>query len=246
VNQESQTEAISGLKIQLLNENGSVVSFEDFRDFKGTFTHPIELENLLKHNFWNCILEINTKFDPTESQKELLKMLFLYIIKSDKSELDTNKGIYITGSVGYGKSDICTALNNLIHRWFGKRSFVFQSATVCSNEFHIDQDLNYLTQRFMNGVSKPITFFWDDLGLEPLIVKSFGNEINLFASLINVRYELWKQIGLKTHFSTNLTKDEFTSRYTATNMSRISQMCNIIVVESIDQREQFKVLKVIN
>ena len=233
-------EAIKPKFVALIDENGSILSFEDFKSFKGTFSHCDDLVNYAKRVFWYCILKINKDFNPTEAQKPLLNDILHYLIKSDKTTLDTNKGIYLSGSFGFGKSDLMTALNDTCHYLFGKNYFVFQPASLCVSEYRHDQDLNYLTERKIYGVQKPISFCWDDLGMEPSSVKSYGNEINLFSTLINVRYELWKQSGLKTHFTTNLNQSEFDERYTASNRSRIGQMCNLIIVESEDQREQFK------
>ena len=240
-----KTEATESVKVVLLDESGASVSFETFKAFKGTFSHSEEFIKLMSWNFWNCILEINPKFNPTEAQKKLLRALLLYAVKSDESTLDTNKGLYLSGSFGFGKSDILTALNNFFFKWWHYNLFLFQSATTCVSEYRHDQDLNYLTERKSNGKINPIVFCWDDLGLEPDKVNSFGNEINLFSALINIRYELWKQSGLKTHFTTNLLAKEFDERYTANNRSRIAQMCNIISVESESQREQFKNITVI-
>ena len=233
-------EVIRPVKIALLDQNGSLISFADFKAFKGTFTHSDEFIIYAKKEFWRCLLQINKDFAPTDAQKPLLNNLLHYLIKSDNSVLDTNKGLYLSGSFGFGKSDMLTALNRTCFNLFGKNAFIFQSASLCVAEYRNDQDLNYLTERKIYGVQKPFVFCWDDLGMEPEKVKSYGNDINLFSTLINVRYELWKQSGLKTHFTTNLSGQEFDERYTASNRSRIGQMCNLIIVESEDQREQFK------
>ena len=64
----------------------------------------------------------------------------------------------------------------------------------------------------------------DDLGREDVIVKSYGDEVNMMHDLIFIRYQAFQR-GKKTHFTTNLTFSELQERYGVAIADRILEMC---------------------
>ncbi|MFV0177946.1 hypothetical protein OBK27_13560 [Empedobacter falsenii] len=70
---------------------------------------------------------------------------------------------------------------------------------------------------------------FDDLGTENNI-KYFGNECNVMAEIILSRYDLFMNLNIKTHITTNLSASEIEKYYTERVRSRLRQMMNFLAV----------------
>jgi DNA replication protein DnaC len=75
----------------------------------------------------------------------------------------------------------------------------------------------------------------DELGYEP-ILSSYGHQRQFMADVIMARYEMWKNCGVITHFTTNLKPKELSAAYGARPYSRICEMCEVIQLDLPDYR----------
>ena len=73
----------------------------------------------------------------------------------------------------------------------------------------------------------------DDIGTEPNEVQIYGNRYSLINEIIHARYARFAP----TIFTSNFGRDFLTQKYGERAMSRISEMCDIMIVEGGDMRK---------
>lgn len=172
----------------------------------------------------------------------LVNKLALYFTGDDRfnvGEYSLNKGIFIMGKVGTGKTELM--------KFFQKNKKGCYTIVSCSSV--ADDYLVYkeeLEKVYSSPVEKPLhdpsVFFQkhigyclDDLGTEE-IKNSFGNKKNVLADVIMAIYQ--KKEFIHFHITTNLDLDEpeFEERYGTRVVSRIKEMFNVFVLEGNDRR----------
>ena len=194
------------------------------------------------------VFNITKHFEPnfklTASNKVLLKKLLEYFTGMDSCEYDLNKGLFIFGNTGAGKS-------LLFEKVFKK----YTSEIICVNSFHTytfrelsnnykvhgDSALNELKEQkkgYRKASASPV--YLDDFGAGEFMIKNFGNEINLIDTIIDIRYRIFNKFGKLTHATTNITPAEFEKLCDARTTSRMSEMFNIIKFIDKDFRKNKK------
>lgn len=165
----------------------------------------------------------------TEENKSVLASISSQIVEN-------KKGVLLRGNVGSGKTTIMKAFWNALSS--AEIGFGMKTSLTVSGEF---------ATKGHNGISKYISkpkdrftgiFCFDDLGMEGNS-KFYGNDLNVMASIIAYRYELFKQ-GIVTHFTTNLTNKEIEFNYGDAALSRLHEMCEFYTLgdgDSIDWRK---------
>ncbi|MGC4128512.1 MAG: RteC domain-containing protein [Bergeyella sp.] len=81
-----------------------------------------------------------------------------------------------------------------------------------------------------NNQQKPKYLCFDDLGTETSS-KYFGNDCNVMAEILLTRYDLFKEKGILTHITTNLSATEIESQYGNRLRSRMREMFNLFGYE---------------
>lgn len=143
--------------------------------------------------------------------------------------IDLNKGIFLTGPIGCGK----TSLMNLM-KFLASKEHKFSVKPCREISFEFIQDGYQIIHKYSNGnlyQSDPKTFFFDDLGTENNI-KYFGNECNVMAEILLSRYDLFISKKLKTHITTNLSASEIEKQYGNRVRSRMRELFNLIAFEN--------------
>jgi len=181
--------------------------------------------------------------------EDIKKYFFNY--KKD-SVLNTKKGLCLYGDFGTGKTTIMKifddALREVDHYVEQKYEYIKQRKkyfiTVSTNKILSDflregQDsIDNLTwrvtaDRFYNEIQNLCI---DDLAdVKP--VKYYGNEINLFDSLILDRYEIFKERGKITHITTNLTPKEIFESVNFRVSDRMKEMFNFVQINGKSLRQ---------
>lgn len=85
---------------------------------------------------------------------------------------------------------------------------------------------NYSRGNLYNDNRTPKNYCFDDLGTETTS-KYFGNDCNVMAEILLTRYDLFKEKGISTHLTTNLTAGEIESIYGNRLRSRMREMFNL-------------------
>ncbi|WP_291074775.1 ATPase [Empedobacter sp. UBA5987] len=147
--------------------------------------------------------------------------------KCKELDIDLNKGILLTGPIGIGKTTWFRLMQNITVK---EQKFYYTTCRDVSFEF-IREGYNTI-DKYSKGIPfdfpmKNICF--DDLGTENNI-KYFGNECNVMAEIILSRYDLFMNLDIKTHITTNLSASEIEKYYTERVRSRLRQMMNVLSV----------------
>lgn len=152
--------------------------------------------------------------------KEELRQLF------DTFE-NSSQGMLVCGKTGTGKTMLFQILQRVIHPQHPLKFRMRSSIDVVEN-FGINGHESFLEDKKHN-------MLYDDLGAEEKGVH-YGDRIEVFEKLIQQRYDLWKNTGIRTYFTSNYTPQEIEKRYGSRPISRLREMCEHIVFNHNDMR----------
>jgi DNA replication protein DnaC len=170
-------------------------------------------------------------FKLMESQEEYYEKLFNYFTQSDSSELDINKGLLITGSVGIGKTLSLKIMQRLsrgfriVHARHIVREYLTEGVKV------IDRYGRRSFSETSNGnidMKKPLSVCFDDILLEETNQKHYGNEQNIIAEIFLDRYDMFIDYKMMTYATTNGNAQIIEDVYGTRVRDRIREMCNIV------------------
>ena len=175
-----------------------------------------------------------------EENKEVVRALMLYFSEhpafntlswnSEKgalrSEPSLKKGLLVCGNVGSGKTLLLKIFNNCFE---GKGRFQIVPCDILTDRVRKEgvAALQTYASPYRDGGANEILF--DDLGIESK-AKYYGDEINPMFDLIIKRYRSFCDVGLKSHFTTNLAPGQLAGYYDDRTESRLHEMCNIVVL----------------
>lgn len=162
---------------------------------------------------------------------DLVENMALYFAKDSSFNLrgqkySLKKGLLLKGGYGVGKTSIFKAFREL-------KPVV---------NFGIKSTIEIVKMFDEGGVSVIETYSkigemcFDDLGTEK-DGKHYGNTQNTFKDIMELRYNRFKQLGTRTHVSTNLDANQFKERYGERMESRLYEMFNILIFKGTDYRK---------
>lgn len=128
-----------------------------------------------------------------------------------ETEATQKKGLLLYGPAGTGKT---TAIRPYQERKWAMTSINLSMETSKNGR-------NYLEKYSVHDM------IIDDLGREPISVKTYGDEIFVLHDLLYIRYNAFMK-GYKTHITTNLSFNQLKERYGEAIMDRIKEMCDVI------------------
>ena len=154
--------------------------------------------------------------------------------------IDLRKGLFLSGKTGVGKTVHMKILRQFMSY---KERFKMKSCTQLALEY-MDQGSQILTKYGRNYVDHVDqntinqSYCLDDIGTEDE-VKHYGTQINVLGQIILMRYELYQERQVLTHFTSNLTAPQIEKHYGDRVRSRLREMCNWIqyTAESTDKRK---------
>ncbi len=190
--------------------------------------------NVKYYNFKACLMYLDKigkqKYGPhfkiRKEDAEIIYKLLIYAIGDEencfKHNFSINKGILLLGPVGCGK----TSLMTIIKPFFSPdRQLIIKSTREITFEF-INQGYPVILKY---GKSLKVYCF-DDLGIEKN-QKHFGNECNTMGEILLFRYEIFTQMKIPTHGTTNLNAEELEVLYGQRVRSRLREMYNLIAFD---------------
>lgn len=182
-----------------------------------------------RRSFWkslvtrgNAIAEIEDRpfqWEFNDDMKAVIRNLLLWALHDPESEYPINKGLFVYGAPGVGKTEIMDVLglwmsaNN-----FGKAFSVKSMSTIYAEQRTI-KDFDALEIYQQN------TRCFDEFGRTTGPVKVFGNDIDLNEAIIEARYERFRKFGQITCFISNGTPEEFENMLTPMILDRLRAMC---------------------
>jgi len=140
--------------------------------------------------------------------------------------IDLNKGIFLSGPIGVGKTQIMQLMRYITSPAFDYKVI---SCTKLALDFgrkgpEIIHEYTYGNFR-SNGA--PQTYCFDDLGKE-IVVKHYGTSCQIMQQIFHARYELFIECGMITHAASSLHTRQIEERYGAEIISRLREMFNRI------------------
>uniref|UniRef100_UPI00404A383C ATPase n=1 Tax=Gelidibacter sp. TaxID=2018083 RepID=UPI00404A383C len=191
-------------------------------------------KGFIEYDFDKVLLYLNAKgkllfgknFKLYDEDRELLLKLCSYFVDDHEAckanDIDTAKGILLTGPVGCGKTTLMRLLPLIVphkraHKFIPCRNIVF--------------GFNNLGYKLIEDYSDTAAFCFDDLGVEP-IGRHYGKDCNVMGEILISRYDMHKEKGVKTHITTNLNAEELEERYGERVRSRMREMLNVIGFEA--------------
>lgn len=182
---------------------------------------------------------IEPNFKIMQEQEAYYFNLVQYFMQKE-GQLDYDKGLFISGDVGTGK----TLSMKIMQRLFG--GFRIVSARHLIREFLIDGVKvidNYGRKSFeINSlgnidIKKPTNYCFDDLLLEEVNSKFYGNQQNLMAEVLLDRYDMFIGYKMKTFSTTNATPTMLETNYGSRIRDRLKEMCNYVTLTGTSLRK---------
>lgn len=140
------------------------------------------------------------------------------------------KGLFFIGGVGTGKTVALKIINSFRNYDFIESHQLTEDSKgrKCSSSFIKETFLKYMTEDNKNIII-------DDLGDE-LTINNYGIKSEFMAEVIRERNKTFISRGDLTLISSNLGYDDLKSRYGQRIISRIEQMCEVVVCNGDDLR----------
>lgn len=149
---------------------------------------------------------------------------------ASEMNIDLNKGILLSGPIGCGKTTLFKLMRKIPSE---RKNFMMISTRQVVSEFMqsgFEVLETYSRGSLYNDNRIPKNWCFDDLGTEATS-KYFGNDCNVMGEILLTRYDLFKEKGIITHLTTNLTAGEIESMYGNRLRSRMREMFNLFGYE---------------
>ncbi len=160
------------------------------------------------------VLDGGFKFD-SENTKEIDSCISIF---------ENNKtGLMIAGNPGGGKTIFFEIMQKIIPPKDDK-TFIKLNVLDVVLQFN-NKEIGHNV--FRKWVDKTVLF--DDIGTEDKGV-FFGEKLEVFEKFIQFRYDLFRSRKIKTHFTTNLSREKLNLRYGLRCMSRLDEMCERVLL----------------
>ncbi|QED37192.1 ATPase [Antarcticibacterium arcticum] len=167
------------------------------------------------------------KFKIYEEDRDIILKLSSYFIKDkkscQKSGIDVEKGLLLSGPVGCGKTSLMKLLRHLVplqrpYEMIPCRNVVFS--------------FNHLGYKTIEDYGNTKLYCFDDLGIEPP-GRFYGKDCNVMGEVLLSRHELFLQTNqkVKTHATTNLNAEELEERYGNRVRSRMRELFNLVAFD---------------
>ena len=182
------------------------------------------------------------KFLLLDADSLIILKLSIYFLKdevlAETYQVDLFKGIMLSGPVGCGKTSLMFIMKYLSNN---DSNFIIKSVRDIASDFSrdgYDTLLKYTRLSFNSYNNRPITFCFDDVGLEPT-VQYYGNQCNTMSEILLSRYDYFQQQHMLTHITTNLSASEIQERYGIRVRSRMRELFNLIAFDksTVDKRK---------
>lgn len=179
--------------------------------------------------------KISNKLIINESNKKILVIFLAYFTGDfemlEKYNINPNKGIYLCGDYGTGKTLIFSAFNEFTNfLWVNKFKFFSVIDIIAETAKNGVQSIEKFQKNFSDGNTNAFHCYIDDIASVNEKVNHFGNQYNIMELLILARYEALTKYRKLTFFSSNLYPKQLKQIYNERIIDRLREMCNIIEI----------------
>ena len=156
-----------------------------------------------------------------EIHQDVLPILLEEVDRWQDRGLDPNKGLFLNGNPGVGKTFNLTKYLSVRKQGWSMSAYDIESEVQLKGPSVIN---NYVNHDMMI----------DDLGMENDFTMHYGAKLRPLQNLLFVRHKVFPTY--KTHITTNLTIADLRLKYTERIVDRLFEMCNIITVTGQSKR----------
>ena len=177
-------------------------------------------------------------FEPVFSKglKEVLPLLVAYFTGNKTECLDSNRGIYLWGACGTGKSIVFEVIQHVLTQVKYPMRFATSRVPEIFDKAATEGEVSFSKHYYGHR-------YFDDIGFDGGTLKHFGNKINPMQIILTNRYNRFQGNGILTHVSSNLPwtnpdspQNCLSVRFDDRIASRGSEMWNFIVLRGEDFR----------
>lgn len=168
--------------------------------------------------------------------EEKLEHTDLYEKLTEYFTSGNTKGLLLVGSVGVGKTKAMDIYREILR----EHGLGFRSISTRHLRREYAQDGGQTIDKYGRNSfgrkagnldkTRPVTWCFDDLGLEEQNAKNYGNDSNVMAEILLDRYEHFINHGMKTHATTNLDADNLGKLYGDRMRDRMREMFEVITI----------------
>lgn len=183
------------------------------------------------------LLEIGRTIEPDFTLMDADKEYYTKLADYFANMREDSPGLYIAGPVGSGKT-LSMKIMQLVYGNFmiiPARHIIrdFMQSSKAGMDV-IDKYGRYSFKQDSNGgrdMRKPIHLCIDDLGLDEVNSKLYGNQSNVMMEILLDRYDLWVDYGVRTYITSNATSAKIEENYGSRVKDRLKEMtCYIKMV----------------
>lgn len=163
---------------------------------------------------------------------EVIRQMWLWIVGSMECQWELNRGIYLGGKIGCGKTILMHAFCDVLS--FVSRKHITRIAA---------KDLyEYLRQNGPKSLSQ-CPLFIDELGREAVEVSDFGNRVRPFADIMEQRYETGALTLITSNFMISTLSKEVDEKgnrqqgYGEYICERVQETTNMVVLPGGSRRQ---------
>lgn len=192
----------------------------------------------IKTLFFDCIKYYCKDFVVDKDNQKVITDLFHWCIRDRKGALNPEKGLWIYGNIGTGKSTLMKAVMLFVERYWLRDSGEPVSPrwvnvpTFCGS---------YATDGFSVFDSIPMGF--DELGTEIAPTNHVGNKLNVVAHLMNTIYD--RRSDIPKIVTTNNSLSDTLTQYGPRTVDRIAQLFNLVELKGVTRRESLEIWNLI-
>jgi len=174
------------------------------------------------------------KAEFTKDQSLIIKNALKYFVNDESSIYDLNKGLYVFGDYGRGKTLMNKCLFTLCK--YIERDNIQSLYKFYEYEQLVHDAKDTGSSTFIRKLGKNV--FIDDIGYQgQSMINIYGNKEDFVTSIIKVRHSRFMRGGHKTYFTSNLTIDQIKEYHSEGTSGRIEEMCNVIFFDGKSLRK---------
>lgn len=173
-----------------------------------------------------------------KDNQKVITDLFHWSIRDKHGSLNPEKGLWIYGNIGTGKSTLMKAIMLFVSKYWLRDS----GETVKPKWVNVPTFCGrYATDGFSVFDSIPMGF--DELGTEIAPTNHVGNKLNVVAHLMNTIYDNGSDIPKIV--TTNNTLSDTLNLYGPRTVDRIAQLFNLVELKGKTRRESLEIWNLI-
>lgn len=181
-------------------------------------------------------LSKNGEFRIDENNEDIFKNLVKYVHNDPGFEGDLNKGIFLYGVCGVGKTLMMSAFVHYVNMMSAVKEGFRKCMEYTAKEIAIEYSEEGI--KILRDYCKPEILI-QDLGYEgddKMEVIHFGQRVQPLAELISYRNDMMDRGLYRTHITSNLNHENIEQIYSVREWSRAKEMVNFIEMKGHDRR----------